>query len=105
MGVRTVMVTGDSATTAAAIAHEVGIEGDVCSAEALSDQSSVERYGIFARVVPEVKFNLVQALQRIGHIVGMCGDGVNDRRRCGRRRSGLPSPRPATLPRRRQRWC
>ena len=78
MGVRTVMVTGDSATTAAAIAHEVGIEGDVCSAEALSDQSSVERYGIFARVVPEVKFNLVQALQRIGHIVGMCGDGVND---------------------------
>src|SRR5208282_711993 len=78
MGVRTVMVTGDSATTAAAIAHEVGIEGDVCSAEALSDQSSAERYGIFARVVPEVKFKLVQALQRAGKVVGMCGDGVND---------------------------
>ena len=78
MGVRTVMITGDSATTAAAIAHTVGIEGDVCSAAALSDLSGAERYGIFARVVPEAKFELVQALQRAGRVVGMCGDGVND---------------------------
>ena len=78
MGVRTVMITGDSAVTAAAIAHAVGIDGEVCSAEALSDPASVERYSIFARVVPELKFKLVQALQRAGKVVGMCGDGVND---------------------------
>jgi H+-transporting ATPase len=78
MGVRTVMITGDSAVTAAAIAHQVGIAGTVCSAEALSDQASIANHSIFARVVPEVKFKLVQALQRAGNIVGMCGDGVND---------------------------
>ena len=78
LGVRTVMVTGDSATTAAAIAHKVGIDGDVCSPDLLSDEPSARRCGIFARVVPELKFQLVQALQRLGHVVGMCGDGVND---------------------------
>lgn len=78
LGVRTVMVTGDSAATAVAIARQVGIGGDVCSPESLSDAGSAERCGIFARVVPEAKFKLVQALQRAGHVVGMCGDGVND---------------------------
>ena len=78
MGVRTVMVTGDSATTAAAIARTVGIEGDACSPELLLEELSAERCGIFARVVPEVKFKLVRAYQRLGHVVGMCGDGVND---------------------------
>ena len=78
MGVRTVMITGDSAVTAAAIAREVGITGTVCSADALSDRAGVASHGIFARVVPEVKFKLVAALQRAGNIVGMCGDGVND---------------------------
>ncbi len=78
MGVRTVMITGDSAVTAAAIAHQVGIPGEVCSADALTDQASIASYSIFARVVPEVKFKLVQALQRAGNVVGMCGDGVND---------------------------
>ncbi len=78
LGVRTVMITGDSAVTAAAIARQVGIAGAVCSADALSDPASIANYGIFARVVPEVKFKLVQALQRAGNVVGMCGDGVND---------------------------
>jgi H+-transporting ATPase len=78
MGVRTVMVTGDSATTAAAIARKVGLDGDVCLPELLADEPSAERCGIFARVVPELKFKLVQALQRLRHVVGMCGDGVND---------------------------
>ncbi len=78
MGVRTVMITGDSAVTAAAIAHQVGIAGEVCTADALSDPASVASHSIFARVVPEAKFKLVQALQRAGNIVGMCGDGVND---------------------------
>jgi H+-transporting ATPase len=62
MGVRTLMVTGDSAATAAAIARTVGIE---------------ER-DIFARVVPEEKFRIVEKLQSEGHVVGMCGDGTND---------------------------
>jgi H+-transporting ATPase len=77
LGVRTVMVTGDSATTAAAIARRVGIDGDVCSTEQLAGDPA-DHCGIFARVVPELKFRLVQQLQRIGHVIGMCGDGVND---------------------------
>ena len=78
MNVRTVMVTGDSAVTAAAIAGKVGIDGVVCPTRPLSGDTSVDEYGVFARVVPEQKYQLVKALQRHGHIVGMCGDGVND---------------------------
>jgi H+-transporting ATPase len=78
MSVRTVMVTGDSAATAAAIARRVGIDGEVCSPEPSGGEPTAEGCGIFARVVPEMKFKLVQAYQRIGHVVGMCGDGVND---------------------------
>ena len=78
LGVRTVMVTGDSALTGAAIASKVGIEGAVCQAEDLSAGLDPNAYGVFARVVPEQKFGLVKALQARGHVVGMCGDGVND---------------------------
>ncbi len=78
MRVRTVMITGDSAVTAAAIAAKVGIAGAVCPAERLSEELSVDRYGVFARIVPEQKFQLVKALQHHAHTVGMCGDGVND---------------------------
>jgi len=61
LGVRTVMVTGDSPVTAAAIAKAIGIDG-----------------GVVARVVPEEKYRLVKTLQGEGHVVGMFGDGVND---------------------------
>jgi H+-transporting ATPase len=77
-GVRTVMVTGDSATTARAVARAVGIEGDACSPDMLAGKGPVEQCGIYARVLPELKFKLVQVLQHLGHVVGMCGDGVND---------------------------
>ena len=78
LGIRTVMVTGDSAVTAAAIARKVGLSDRVCPPERLSDELSADEFGVFARVVPEEKYRLVKALQRHGHIVGMCGDGAND---------------------------
>ena len=77
MGVRILMVTGDSAPTAMAVARQVGIpaaSNTTDGIDALSDQAT----GVFARALPEQKYALVQALQRRGHIVGMCGDGVND---------------------------
>jgi H+-transporting ATPase len=78
MGVRTIMVTGDSAVTAAAIARRVGIDGAVCPPQQISGELSTDEFGVFARVVPEEKYSLVQALQSRGHVVGMCGDGTND---------------------------
>ena len=78
MGVRTIMVTGDSAITAATIASRVGIAGAVCPPERFSSELSTDEYGVFARVVPEEKYRLVKALQSRGHVVGMCGDGTND---------------------------
>ena len=78
LGVRTVMITGDSAVTAGAIAREVGISGKVCPPERLTEDASVDEFGVFARIVPEGKYRLVRALQARGHVVGMCGDGTND---------------------------
>jgi H+-transporting ATPase len=78
LGVRTVMVTGDSAVTAAAVAQQVGITGAVCPPERLAEELKTGACGVFARVVPEEKHRLVEALQGEGHVVGMCGDGTND---------------------------
>ncbi len=86
-GLRTIMVTGDYADTAAAIAREIGIlrEGhEVISGaelEAMSDETlreHVDNTDVFARVSPNHKMRIVAALRDRNNIVAMTGDGVND---------------------------
>jgi len=86
-GLRTIMVTGDYADTAAAIATEIGIlrEGhEVISGaelEAMSDETlreHVDNTDVFARVSPNHKMRIVAALRDRNNIVAMTGDGVND---------------------------
>jgi H+-transporting ATPase len=80
-GVRVILVTGDGEATARAVAAKVGISGEAAPAGTLRanmEYESIARYDIFAGVLPQDKFFLVQALQQAGHVVGMTGDGVND---------------------------
>jgi len=83
-GITVRMITGDHAVTAAAIARQLGIDGQVITGAefgALSDQQALEEIGdvgVIARVTPEHKVRLVDLLKRQGHIVAMTGDGVND---------------------------
>ena len=80
LGVRVIMVSGDGAATAHAIATQVGIGERVCPPDQLAQvlAGNGDGYDVFARVLPEDKFRLVEALQRGGAVVGMSGDGVND---------------------------
>jgi H+-transporting ATPase len=78
LGVRTVMVTGDAPVTAKVVAHAVGIKGPMYATVPLPHDIRAEDFAVFAGVLPEDKYALVQALQRDGHVVGMCGDGAND---------------------------
>ncbi|QMV40273.1 calcium-translocating P-type ATPase, SERCA-type [Cohnella cholangitidis] len=86
-GIKTVMITGDHGTTAEAIAKTLGIMGRggrVVTGAELSGMNDDELEQIaddvqvYARVSPEHKLRIVQALQRRGHVVAMTGDGVND---------------------------
>jgi H+-transporting ATPase len=78
LGVRAVMVTGDAPTTAAIVAHAVGLDGKVCPPGPIPVEVRPEDFAVFAGILPEGKYNLVKAFQKSGHTVGMCGDGAND---------------------------
>jgi H+-transporting ATPase len=78
LGVRTIMVTGDAPVTAQVVADIIGISGPVWGMTPLPGNLEADHFSIFAGVLPEDKYQLVKALQKGGHIVGMCGDGAND---------------------------
>jgi H+-transporting ATPase len=78
LGVRTVMVTGDAPATAAIIGRTVGLDGAICPPGPIPENVRPENFAVFAGVLPEDKYHLVQAFQKSGHTVGMCGDGAND---------------------------
>jgi H+-transporting ATPase len=78
LGVRTIMVTGDTPATAQVVAGKIGISGPVWATTPLPGNLRADKFSIFAGVLPEDKYQLVKALQKSGHIVGMCGDGAND---------------------------
>lgn len=81
-GIKVIMITGDHEITAKAIAKEIGLAGKAITGQHIDEiknlEDWVEDVAVFARVNPEHKIKIVDALKKKGHIVAMTGDGVND---------------------------
>lgn len=86
-GIRTIMVTGDNVLTASALAREIGLlekGDDIATGEEIDKLSDddlkkiILKTRIFARTKPEDKLRLVTVLKKMGYVVGVTGDGVND---------------------------
>jgi H+-transporting ATPase len=85
MGVKVKMVTGDQLAIAKEMSRQLGMGTNILDAAVMRDKqktaetaASIENADGFAQVFPEDKYNIVDILQKHGHIVGMTGDGVND---------------------------
>jgi len=85
-GIRVVMISGDYPVTARSIAHQVGIDAraevltgaDLATMDDDELQRRIPSVNVFARILPEQKVRIVEALKATGQIVAMTGDGVND---------------------------
>ncbi|WP_435358339.1 cation-translocating P-type ATPase [Haloarchaeobius sp. DFWS5] len=83
-GIDVKLITGDDRRTASVVGAQVGLSGDVVTGsdiEAMDDaelREAVETHEVFARVLPEQKVAICEAIQDSGHTVAMTGDGVND---------------------------
>ncbi|MCP4177251.1 MAG: cation-translocating P-type ATPase [bacterium] len=85
-GIRPIMITGDHPLTAKFIADDIGIANnglvktglDLDKLDEKQLQNVVSEVSVYARVSPEHKLRIVKALQELGNVVGMTGDGVND---------------------------
>jgi len=83
-GIDVRMITGDNLAIARQISSKLGLKSNIISSKNLNDKDSrlveeeIEKADGFAEVFPEHKFMIVKELQKLNHIVGMTGDGVND---------------------------
>ena len=85
-GIRPIMITGDSKTTASAIAKSIGImnNGEVIEGRVIDKMTDselkekVKTCSVYARISPNSKLRIVEALQNLNYVVAMTGDGVND---------------------------
>jgi len=97
LGVEVKMLTGDSLPIAKNIAQKIGLGNNVTTMSKIQEAESkaapldsvIENSHGIAQIYPEDKFSIVKTLQRIGHVVGMTGDGVNDAPALGQAEVGI----------------